>query len=52
MVSGGPGEFRKVREAGKNNFLLFSPESDLMVPSYDQKQFKNFFSGVFTYVYP
>ena len=39
MVCGGPGGgFRKVREAGRNSFLLFSLKSDLMVPSYVKKQ--------------
>ena len=36
-VFGGPGDFRKVREANCNNFLLFSSKSDLMVPIHDQK---------------
>ena len=36
-VFGGPGGFRKVREADRKNFLLFSSGSGLMVPSYDQK---------------
>ena len=39
-VFGGPGGFRKVREAGSKNFLLVSSKSDLMVPSYDQKNRK------------
>ena len=39
-VFGGPGGFRKVREAGRNNFLLFSPASDFMVPSYGEKATK------------
>ena len=36
-VVGGPGRFRKVREAGRMNFLQVSSKSDLMVRSYDQK---------------
>ena len=37
MVLGGPGGFRKVREASRKNVLLFSSRSDLMVLSYDKK---------------
>ena len=33
-VSGGPGGFKKVREAARNNFLQFSSKSDLMVRRY------------------
>ena len=33
----GPGGFRKVREADRNNFLDFSSKMHLMVTSYDQK---------------
>ena len=36
-VVGGPGGFRKVREAGRMNFLHISTKFDLMVPSYDQR---------------
>ena len=32
-----PGRFKKLREACRNNFHLFSCKLDLMVPSYDQK---------------
>ncbi len=35
-VLGGPGGFRKVREAGRTNFMQISSKTDLMVPSYDQ----------------
>ena len=35
-VLGGLGGFRKVREANRKNYLLFSSKSDLMVPSCDQ----------------
>ena len=37
MVLGGPGRFRKVREAGMMNFQQISSKSDFMVPRYDQK---------------
>ena len=37
MVLEGPGGFRKVREAGRNNSLLFSSKFDVIVPSYEQK---------------
>ena len=33
----GLGRFKKVREACRNNFHLFSSKSELMVPSYDQR---------------
>ena len=38
LVFGGPGGFRKVREAGRNKFLQFSSKSDLMVLSDGKKQ--------------
>ena len=34
---GGPGALRQVREAGRNNFILCSSKTDLMVPNYDPK---------------
>ena len=37
QVFGGPGGFRKVREAGRKNFLLFSSGSDFMVPIADHQ---------------
>ena len=37
MVFGGPGGFKKLREASRTNFHLISCQLDLMVPSYDQK---------------
>ena len=36
-VLGGPGGFKKVREAGRIHLHLSSSRSDFMVPSYDQK---------------
>ena len=36
-VFGGPGGFKKLREASTKNFHLISCKLDLMVPSYDQK---------------
>ena len=36
-VFGGPGGVRKVREAGRMNFLEISSNSDLLVSSYDPK---------------
>ena len=32
-----PGRFRKLREACRNNFNLFSSKSIQRIPSYDQK---------------
>ena len=37
MVFGGPGGFRKIREADRMNFLQLSSKSDLMISSHDQK---------------
>ena len=37
LVCGGPEGFRKVREAGRMNFLRISSESDFMVASCDHK---------------
>ena len=34
---GGPGEFQKLQEACRNDFLSFSSHSDFMVPSYFRK---------------
>ena len=41
-ISRGPEGFTKVREAERIHFHLISCESDLMVPSYDQKTRNNF----------
>ena len=37
MVLGGPGGFRKAREAAGMNFLQISSRYDSMAPSYDPK---------------
>ncbi len=36
-VFGGPGGFKKLREASRKKIHLISCKLDLMVPSYDQK---------------
>ena len=36
-VFGGPGGFKKLREASRKKINLISCKLDLMVPSYDQK---------------
>ena len=40
MFGGDPGGFRKVWEADRKNFLLFSSQSDSMVPSYGEAKNK------------
>ena len=37
QVFGGPGGFRKLREACRKNFHLVAPKKNGVVPSYDQK---------------
>ncbi len=39
-VSGGPGGFRKVREADRSNFVQILSKSQVVVPSYDPKTTK------------
>ncbi len=48
-VWGGPGGFRKVREAKRNNFSKFSSKTHVMVPSYDKK-IKKFTTVEFTII--
>ena len=43
---GGPGGFKKLREACRKNFHLVAPFKTSMVPSYDQKPWGGFFSSV------
>ena len=40
VVFGGPGGFKKLREACRKKIHQFSSKSELMVPSYDRKNKK------------
>ena len=37
MVFAGPGVFKKVQEACEKNLHLVAPQTDFVVPSYEQK---------------